>query len=181
MLPFSVRDDELVRAMLAAETVEPPPIVAVPLTVMAPLNVAPSLNVAVVPEAIVSEAAVIEQVVLDVKVEFVFMLMALDPVTEPGPLKLSVAVLDVPTLILPVTLNDRPDGKVSVTVAPFATLIWKIDPPGRVDGNVMLAFELICAMSLFNVLPGYNSTWVNPNTFQFPGVDQLPEDPPCHT
>ena len=150
---FSVSVDELVRAMLAALTVVPPPMVAVPLTVMAPLNVAPSLIVAVVPEAMVSEAAVIEQVALDVKVEFVFKVMALVPVTSPGPSKLSVAAEVVPTVVLPVILNVIPDANVRVTVTPLAMLKVAIDPCGRADTEIdVLVF--MATTSLLYKFPG---------------------------
>lgn len=122
MLPFSVRVFELLSVMLTADVVRLPAIVAVPFTVIAPVKVVPPFSVALVPEAIVNEAALIEQVLFDVNVEFVFNVMTLVPVTSPGPSKLSVAADVVPTVTEFVILNVMPDAKVKVTVAPFAML-----------------------------------------------------------
>ena len=153
MLPFSVRVLELLSAMLAADVVRLPAIVAVPFTVIAPVKVVPPFNVAVVPEAIVSDAALIEQVLFDVKVEFVFKVMALVPVTSPGPSKLSVAAEVVPTVVLPVILKVIPDANVSVTVTPFAMLKVAIDPCGRADTEIdVLVF--IATTSLLYKFPG---------------------------
>jgi hypothetical protein len=153
ILAFSVRVDELVRDMLAAETVALPAMVAVPLAVMAPLKVVPPFNVAVLLPANVSEAAVMEQVVLDVSVELAFRVMALVPVTTPGPSKLRVAAEVVPTVVVPVIINVIPGAKVSVTVTPFAIFNVAIDPCDNAETEIDV-LVLMSAMSLVYEFPG---------------------------
>jgi hypothetical protein len=178
IFPLSVNVLELESVMLAAEIVELPPIVEVPLTVIAPLSVAPPFKVAVVPEAVVRDAAVIEAVALDVKVELVLSVIALVPVTPPGPAKLSVAAELVPTVAEPVILSVIPEASVSVTVAPFAMFNCAIVPCGRA-ATVMLALVFIFTISVLYKLPGYDMP-VKPPMFQFADEFQLPVAPPAH-